>query len=271
MVEVISVNAVEEYFKQENILFERITAGVDSTPDYKVLINNEELINKELINKELIVEFKEFEFSENDKTWQSRRIFTKTEPPGLRRIRNKIKECSKQFKNYQSKPTLCILCNTGCVYVDLSTQILTMAMLGDIIFNIPIVSLKNNSVVKEGFFEYGRNAPSQIARKPEGSLISAVGVLEGMQPKQKIIDKELESLYLESKQNNWNTKQTLEQALKKVEKIKNTNQNINFDESKWRLRIIRNPYAKVLFPKNIFNGEYNEEWTYEDNLGFKKL
>ena len=254
-------NSLEEYFRQEAISYKKIKEGKQQTPDYKVFLKS---------NRVVIVEFKEFQSTVKDAKLNRKKISIKSEPPGLKRIRNKIKECSKQFKSFQNMSTVCVLRNTGGDFIDLSTPIITMAMLGDVYFSVRISGSRTHPPIEEGFM-YGRNALSQIVRKENGSLVSAVALLEKIYLNQKKIDRILEDLFIESKKKRLDLKRIMERGFKRIEEIQNDNPDVNFDEFKWRLRIIHNPYAKVKFPIKIFGGKWNEEYIYQNNLGYKKL
>lgn len=253
-------NALEQYFRQENICYSKIPESDTKTPDYEILSNG----------NRIIAEFKEFVSTNKNKQLFNRKVFTLALPLGMNRIRDKLKECSRQFKEYSGYSCLCVLRNTGGDSIDLSTRIITMAMHGNIFFSISVDIEGKLPAIEEGF-KYGRNAPPQISRKESGSLISAVAILEKIYPNQKNIDRNLDDLYQESKERKWDKKKTLEKASEKIEKIKESNPNINFDEFKWRLRIIHNPYAKIEFATNTFGGKWNEDYIYQNGLGYKKL
>ncbi len=145
----------EEYLNQEKISFCKICTCNQKRPDYRVTVCKQPKID-------IICEVKEFQ----NKEVQRNKIFTSKYPPGLKSLREKIKEASNQFAQYKSNSTLLVLCNPNSAFVDLSPEIVIMAMFGDIVYNIV-----------ERKFICNRNAPSQIARKANGSLISAVAVL----------------------------------------------------------------------------------------------
>ena len=210
------MNQLEQYFRQENICYRKIPESKKSdiqTPDYEIISGH---------NK-VIIEFKEFTFIDKDRELFNRRVFTLSSPPGIKRIRNKLRGCSKQFEDYNSRfPCLCVLRNTKGAFIDLSKEVITMAMFGDFYFGVSLDIDGKLPPIEQGL-QYGRNAPSQILRKGGGSLVSAVAVLE-----------------------------------KKI---------------KWRLRIFHNHPKRTKIPlsKGTFNGQYDEEWIYEEDIGWKKI
>ena len=157
---------LKEYFDQVNIPYTEIPRSKvknKKTPDFQICV----------FDKKVIIETKEFECGKSDVPFsRGRGFFTAPQPPGMNKIREKLRECSDQFKECGNEITLCVLCNARGILIDLDTQIVGMAMFGDIQI---CLSARNDHPVR---FEYGRNGVSQISRKENGSLISAVAILE---------------------------------------------------------------------------------------------
>ena len=153
---------LEKYFNQEKISYIRIEETNEKIPDFKARVSE----------KEVFIEVKSFEEGESDVPFnRGSRFFIAAYPPGMEKIRNALRYCSKQFERYQNEINMCVLCNAKSILIDLDTQIVGMAMFGDIEIRLP--GGDNNLD-----FVCNRNGPSQILRKEDGSLISAVAVLE---------------------------------------------------------------------------------------------
>ena len=237
----------EEYCRQEKIAFQKIEEGKSKSPDY------------ELSTKagKVIVEIKGFEHAHEDDVLKINPTPSLPEPLGLKRIREKMKDSSRQFIKYQESPTLLILRDTGKSHVDLSTKILKMAMFGDISYVIPL-DLEGRAEVDGGHWQYGRNAPPQVTRKIGGSWISAVAVLEKICINEKIMEKHCKAFSQQFGGNWLKNPEIPAKVIELLEDIKAAHPDIDFNESKWRLRIICNPFSKVPFPSHAFNDNWNE-------------
>lgn len=238
---------LEEYCRQEKIPFQKIKESIHKTPDYK-------LYPKGI---PIIAEIKGFERGKEDKQLEIQKVVSRAEPLGMRRIRDKIIVSSRQFEKYHDRPTLLILCGITPSNVDLSTEIVEMAMFGDISYVFSIDGSLQPSVT-QGEWEFGRNAPSQILRKSTGSLISAIAVLERININRKIIENNLKHCVKRAEINNLKKKEILIKALECVDDTKVAHPYLNFEEYRLRLRIIYNPYANIAFPPNIFDSPWDQ-------------
>lgn len=237
----------EEYCRQDKIGFRKIEEGKSRIPDYELFLKT--------VN--VIAEIKEFEHGNEDDIIKSNKVISLVEPLGLKRIRDKIRESSRQFRKYQDNPTLLILCNPRKLPVDLSTKIIKMAMFGDLSYEFTL-DLERKRPVDRGSWKYGRNAPSQVSRKIGGSLLSAVAVLERIYINKKMIEKHLKDFSLKSGKNGLKKAEIIMKMMEHIKDIKTTHPNIDFNKSKLRLRIICNPFSEVSFPSSAFGGHWNE-------------
>lgn len=238
----------ENYLKQERIDYEGITVSKSKTADYKIRKNN----------LEIIAEFKEFCISDIEKKWLKSDNSSLGDPdnPGypenksIRRIREKIRQASKQLENNKTYPCICVLDNVNITetHINLSTIAVMIAMFGDL-----SIRYSKNLDFKEEVL-YG-NAPPQILRKADGtgSNISAVAIVDEIDPVYENNKKEIEDFV--DKRIELSNPYDIEEEIKRHFPCLNKTKT-------YRLRIIFNPKGKKELPPNFFSGNYDEKWIY---------
>lgn len=242
--------AFEEYLRPINLKWEKIPRDRRKTPDYKIYKEDK---NKVIV----VVEVKGFELCKEEKEWLKSNNLHLEYPKNkdTKRIRYKIKEASEQFENYRDCPCLCVFnnVNTKQTFIGLSNETVMIATFGDLKITFYLDD-KNNFRFKEAILE--RNAPSQILRKKSGSNISAIGILEKINPGyeghkesiEKFIDENVELL-----------------GVKRVEEIiRKRYPELNTEEQLYRLRITHNPFACIKMPLDIFTSPFDEHWVYNN-------
>lgn len=234
----------ENYLRQEEINYSTIPTSESKTADYKVKKDN----------LEIIAEFKEFYVSDIEKGWirSNKSCLEYPENAGIKRIRDKLRQSSKQLEVYSCDyPCICLLDNVNIrkTLIDLSTIVVMIAMFGDLSFNYSGNNLDFKEAVLCG------NAPSQVLRKEGGSNISAVAIVDEVDPVYEINKEEIES-FIDTAIELSNLPDIEKEIRRRFPGLCKT--------KAYRLRIIFNPTPKKELPSNFFSGNYDEKWIYND-------
>lgn len=172
-------------------------------------------------------------------------------------LRAKINEASKQFKEYKEYRCSLVVFNIDDRQARLRPNYVFAAMLGDEGVEIDLDAAKGKVIEgseKLAFLDGGKMVDYK-RKQPQNTTISAIVVLEEFT-------------------DNSEVEKTLIEEIKKRDKQFTVAEiaNIRFDEGHPvrsrrvpRVVVIKNPYARIAFPDNLFKGPFDERWEMKDN------
>jgi hypothetical protein len=241
----------EEYLRLAGItdfVFERRLPESSKTPDYS-FTHNGSLV---------LLDVKDFRWKPEDfKTG-----FRFYDPYG--RIREKINEGSRKFKDLKAYPCALVLYNHDKPLVSLRPMFVYGAMLGNLGFQIPLNSKtgigdrdRTRTVFVGGgkMVRYGRDQRPMAPQNRTISAVIAVGQL--------LVGQKLCMAWLKKEEERLGHKMTFEESLAAIETCRGTDKDICRTEL--RVIVYENPYARITWPKDLFTAAWDERYGLVDH------
>ncbi|MGH9432231.1 MAG: hypothetical protein ACRD3T_11890 [Terriglobia bacterium] len=227
--------------------FQAAQEGTSTKPDYELHFRGESIL----------FEVKQFEATPED--WrQGTRWLDAYEP-----IRGKIEAGRKQFKDIQGRCCCLVLYNREKPLVDLSWEYIYAAMLGDLVFHVPLgwgPGTSDADQITRGFGGRGKmHRPDAQGRPlaPQNTTISAVLVLEQFRVGQRRFE-----LEVQRKRKELGRSLLLEESLALLEQSRGTERDLSLVQT--RVIVHENRYAQKPLRRDLFYGNYNERYGEKD-------
>jgi len=230
-----------------NYVFEKAIEGTSARPDYALWFQG----------REILFEVKEFHATPEDFRWGGGAY----DPYGP--IREKIEAGRKKFKDLRGRCCALVLYNREKPLVDLSWQFIYAAMLGNLAYSFPVDLRTGKGDVDEmsqAFAAGGkmhRHDQEGHAIAAQNTTMSAVLVLQHLSVGKRRFDIETRH-----RQQELGRELSLEELLDMVDRARGTDR----DASLTQLRVVvcENPYARILLPRELFRGPYDERYGLDE-------
>jgi len=198
---------------------------------------------------DVVCEVKDFEQGDEDERIRNSGAAVGVDP--YPRIREKINASRVQLQPHKGKrPCVLVLYNSGAL-VSLGSDIIAGAMFGDLGF---VLNVGETDSVRGEFI--GRARAKMRAR--QNTTFSAVAVVELFLPHAKLFEELLSERLLKADAFSDAVTDMIQKAF---DEIRAERDDIDFDETVARVRVMHNPYASVVLPRTAFSGPYDEHWT----------
>ncbi|MGH9438236.1 MAG: hypothetical protein ACRD22_10155, partial [Terriglobia bacterium] len=180
-------------------------------------------------------------------------------------IREKIDAGRKKFKELRNYCCCLVLYNREKPLVDLSWQFVYGAMLGNMAFRMPFDPARGalSDQIENGFFGGGGKmvcySKGELPKpmKPQNSTISAVVVLQQMGVGKRRFD-----VAVKQREQELGRRLTFEEHFEAMNKARGTERDVSLTQL--RVVVCENPYARVLLPREIFRGPYDEAYGVDE-------
>lgn len=243
-----SERVFEQYLDQNGFqdkwTYEPSIPGKRKRPDY--------LLNWK--GEEHFLEVKELRKKPNEPTWPA--YF---DPYSS--LRTEINEVRKQFKEYKEYSCSLVVFNVDDGQARLKPIFVFGAMLGNLGLKMDYDPNKGEAVggsERNAFLDSGRMIDSKRAL-PQNTTISAVVVL----------DKFLDNIDVEKAMQGEMTRQGRKFTGPELVKVRMELYESHHVRSVPRVVVVENPYARVVFPGDLFSGPFDERWRWREDLNDK--
>ncbi|MGH9359797.1 MAG: hypothetical protein ACRD1O_11585, partial [Terriglobia bacterium] len=171
----------------------------------------------------------------------------------------------KKFKELRNYCCCLVLYNREKPLVDLSWQFVYGAMLGNMAFRMPFDPARGalSDQIENGFFGGGGKmvcySKGELPKpmKPQNSTISAVVVLQQMGVGKRRFD-----VAVKQREQELGRRLTFEEHFEAMNKARGTERDVSLTQL--RVVVCENPYARVLLPREIFRGPYDEAYGVDE-------
>jgi protein-tyrosine phosphatase len=232
----------ETYLRLQGITnyeFEKSYPGKHAKPDYSVMLDREYL-------------FEVKDFAPTD-------LLTSGAYDPYRRIRQRINDGYKKFKEYKEWPCCLVLYNNNASLIHLeSPHIMLDAIYGNYGLSMevnPELGGLDPATLRFGFHDGGKMMRPHSS-EPQNTTISALITLRDVEVGPRKLGVLLERLKKKNRD------------ITPAEAFAETfSPNIDFDKYERQLGVIvwENAFARIPFPRNLFCGPYDERWGQEGN------
>jgi hypothetical protein len=219
--------------------FEELQEGKKRPPDYTISHN-----------REYLLEVKDFEPTD---------VPDAGAYDAYARIRSKIDSAARKFREYEGQPCALVLYNNDARLVEITTPTIVLgAMYGNAGVVIPFDPKTGEAVGKEyQAFLGGGKMIRPHWKNPENTRISALISLRYVDVGQMRLNEYVERI------------QTAEvgrvrRAADIFSKLMNAELDFDKDERQLGLIVWENAFAAIPFPRDLFNGDYDEIYGFQD-------
>jgi hypothetical protein len=169
-------------------------------------------------------------------------------------IREKINQATRQFKEYKEFPCSEVLANPKSAFVRLGDWWAILgAMLGNLGFSVPVGPNAEKGGPTKNVFLGGGKMIDGKRRKPQNTTVSSIIVL-GTYP----LWKKQIQIAIKERQRELGRKTTFEEDWAFYEEMPETP-----DLRRVRVSVYENPYARIPFGRDLFNGPFDQRWGTE--------
>ena len=176
-------------------------------------------------------------------------------------LRTKINEARKQFKEYKEYSCSLVVYNCGDSSAVLKPDIILGAMLGNLGIAADFDTEKDEAVAgseRNVFLDGGKMIDGK-RKQPQNTTISAIVVVEAF----------LDNAEIEKAMQEEVKKQKRELTGPEFVKVRMKLQKDHKVRSVLRVVVIENPFARVMFPGDLFCGSFDERWKWREDLNGK--
>jgi hypothetical protein len=173
-------------------------------------------------------------------------------------LRTEIHDVRKQFKQFRDYSCSLVVYNIDDKQARLDPLTILGAMLGNLGFEMDIDALKGKAIDGTGknvFLDGGKMIDGKRSQ-PQNTTINAIVVLEEFRNDskiQKLIKKEMEKQIKPL---------TPEEHFALVMKVIEDRPDSSESQTVLRVRIVENPFARIIFPAGLFVGPFDEHWRW---------
>ena len=169
-------------------------------------------------------------------------------------IREKINQAARQFKEYKEFSCSVVLANPKSAFVRLADPWAILgAMLGNLGFTVPVGPNAKKGGPPKNVFLAGGKMIDEKRRKPQNTTVSSIIVL-GTYP----LWQSQVRMAIKSREREMGRTTRMDEALAFYEAIPESP-----DLRRVRVYVYENPYARIPFSRDLFNGPFDQRWGTE--------